>query len=177
MKDRIIRLLESTGRENIGRVISWMEANGFFDAPASVVHHNNFRGGLAKHSLEVYEQAAGLNAKRQQDGLMPFPESSVIICSLLHDICKCGQYYIDGNGRPECDRSMKDRGHGIRSMYILKRTCALPLNYEEEMAIWWHMGQYEKARGYEREFAESMRNEFCELIRQADGIAATTLGL
>lgn len=75
IKNEIILLLESTGRENIDKVIQHMEANGFFEAPASVVHHNNFIGGLAKHSLEVYQEAVKLN---KDIGL---PETGIILCS------------------------------------------------------------------------------------------------
>lgn len=173
MRDRIIKLLESTGRENIDRVISWMDSNGFFDAPASVIHHNNFKGGLAKHSYDVYEQAVKLNETRMADGRTPLPLASIIICSLLHDVCKCGQYFIDDKGKASCNSAMREKGHGIRSMYILKRTCGLPLNYDEEMAIWWHTDQYEQRRGHEKQYKESIGNELCELIRKADGIAAS----
>ena len=36
IKEIITGLLLSTGRENIGNVLEYMEANGFFTAPASV---------------------------------------------------------------------------------------------------------------------------------------------
>ena len=57
-QDEIIKLLKSTGRENIDNVISWMKENHFFEAPASVMYHNNCAGGLAKHSLDVYRKAS-----------------------------------------------------------------------------------------------------------------------
>ena len=57
VKDTIISLLKATGRENVERMISWMESNSFFEASASVSKHNAFRGGLARHSLEVYHEA------------------------------------------------------------------------------------------------------------------------
>lgn len=165
-KTDIINLLRSTGRENIERVISWMESRGFFDSPASVTKHNNFRGGLAKHSLEVYYEAMKLN--EEQD----LPRSSVILCSILHDICKADQYEIVKD-QPVRIQDKYDLGHGKRSMYILKRGCQLPLNYDEEMAIWWHMGEHEQSKDdNKKEYKESQSIGLCKLIQQADGIAA-----
>ena len=135
-KKEIIALLKSTGRENIDKVIEYMEEKGFFESPASEVHHNNFKGGLAKHSLEVYCEAVKLN---EEKGM---PTNSIIICSLLHDICKADQYGINNN-KPVKDNKKCNKGHGRRSMFILKRTCQLPLNFDEEMTIWWHMGSHE----------------------------------
>ena len=83
IKEKITELLLSTGRENIGNVLEYMESNGFFTAPASVSNHNNNEGGLAKHSLDVPH---------------PLPTTFVTICSLLHDICKSDQYYMNDKG-------------------------------------------------------------------------------
>lgn len=166
-KDKIISLLRSTGRENIENVIRWLEGNAFFTAPASVNYHNNFEGGLAKHSLEVYEEAMRLNQTAK------LPETSVILCSLLHDVCKSDQY-VSVNGQPHRIQINIDKGHGKRSMYILKRGCSLPLNYDEEMAIWWHMGEHEPSMdNNRREYEESQNIALCKLIREADHLAAT----
>ena len=167
IKEKIESLLRSTGRENIESVISWLDSHNFYSAPASVVHHNNFKGGLAKHSLEVYEEAIKLNETQN------LPTNSIIICSLLHDVCKHDNYFLDSNGKPVSDTSKKKKGHGWRSMYIVKRGCKLPLNYDEEMAIWWHMGEHEVSKdGYKKEYEESEKNALCKLIQQADGIAS-----
>ena len=65
------------------------------------------------------------------------------------------------------------KGHRRRSMFILKRGCQLPLNYDEEMAIWWHMGEHEESKKrYPREYMESIKIALCSLIQKADGIAA-----
>ena len=165
-KKEIIALLKSTGRENIDKVIEYMEEKGFFESPASELHHNNFKGGLAKHSLEVYCEAVKLN---EEKGM---PTNSIIICSLLHDICKADQYGINNN-KPVKDNKKCNKGHGRRSMFILKRTCQLPLNYDEEMAIWWHMGSHEPhLKKFKDEYESSCSIELCNLIRKADGIAA-----
>lgn len=168
IKDKIESLLRSTGRENIEKVINWLDSHNFYTVPASVIHHNNFEGGLAKHSLEVCEEAIKLNETEN------LPMSSVIICSLLHDVCKHDNYFINSNGEPAVDiDNKKKHGHGRRSMFIVKRGCLLPLNYDEEMAIWWHMGEYEVSKDrFPDEYKESMDIPLCKLIQKADSIAS-----
>ena len=168
IKGQIIKLLKETGRENIEKVIGWMESNGFFSAPASVSHHNNLAGGLAKHSLEVCTVALKLNVGYN------LPHSSVVLCSLLHDICKSDQYRMNA-GKPVRDNELIKKGHGRRSMFIIKRACSLPLNYDEEMAIWWHMGEHEPSKSnFERMYEDSLTIPLCNLIREADKIAASS---
>lgn len=60
-------------------------------------------------------------------------------------------------------------------LFIVKRGCQLPLNYDEEMAIWWHMCEYEVSKDrFNDEYEESKNIALCRLIQQADGIAART---
>ena len=166
IKDTIISLLKSTGRENINKVIDFLENNSFFDAPASVQHHNNFAGGLAKHSLEVYREAMKLNEK------MNLPVTSVTLCSLLHDVCKHDQYVMS-DGHPTSIPDCLKKGHGRRSMFIVTRGCELPLNYNEAMAIWWHMGEHEISKDrFQKECEDACKIPLCKLIQQADSIAA-----
>lgn len=164
-KEQIISLLRSTNREYIDKVIGHLEKEGFFIAPASAVHHNNFEGGLAKHSLEVYHEAIKLNKEAN------LPVNSIILCSLLHDVCKMDQYTIS-SGQPERVEENIEKGHGRRSMFILKLKYQLPLNYDEEMAIWWHMGEHEKSKEWcPKEYEASKNIPLCTLIQKADGIA------
>ena len=51
----IIELLLSTKRENMNNMVSYLAHDGFFEAPASTKYHGAYPGGLAKHSLAVYE--------------------------------------------------------------------------------------------------------------------------
>jgi len=55
IKLKIIELLGSTERKGIDRVIKFLESSDFFEAPASTRYHGNYKGGLAEHSLNVYE--------------------------------------------------------------------------------------------------------------------------
>ena len=44
-----------------------MDENGFYSAAASCKFHNNFYGGLAKHSLEVFWEADKLWLKLENN--------------------------------------------------------------------------------------------------------------
>lgn len=166
-REKIKGLLLSTQRDGIKGITQWLRDNNFFYAPASVHHHNAFRGGLAKHSLDVYNIAMELNKTAQ------LPEDSVTICALLHDICKYDQYFIDKFGKLRSNRNAIAKGHGLRSVRIITRDFRFTLSHDEQMAIWWHMGQYEKSKEkYPKEYEEAKNNPLVQLINRADGIAA-----
>lgn len=167
-KNKIIGLLKQTGRENMDKVVEWMEQNRFFESPASISHHNRFYGGLATHSFEVYEEAVKLNAERKA----PLPEDSVVLCALLHDLCKSDLYYYDKEARSTKKKpEVAAQGHGIRSVRILK-SCGLPLSREEELAIWWHMGEHEEPFDQPEVYESTKSIPLCNLIRKADHVAA-----
>ena len=81
---RIEELLLKTKREGTDKLIEALRRSDFYQAPASTVFHDNVEGGLALHSLKLLEI---FKEKVIQFGLA-LPEDSIIICSLLHDLCK-----------------------------------------------------------------------------------------
>lgn len=123
----------------------------FFTAPASTRYHNNCRGGLVNHSLNVYDCLVDFLSRpsvREKYGIAPSDET-VAIVALLHDICKVNFYH-------ETTRNVKDEhgvwqkvpyfeiddklpyGHGEKSVYII--TGFMRLSREEAFAIRYHMG-------------------------------------
>ena len=67
----------------------------FFEAPASAGHHLNVKGGLVLHSLNTCKAALAVWEGMQK--VEPtlhnqVPRESVIIASLLHDVCKQDMY-------------------------------------------------------------------------------------
>ena len=68
----------------------------FYTAPASTQFHLSCEGGLQQHSLNVYDC---LIAKKQspiwKKTFEKIPEESLIIMSLLHDLCKVN-FYVKG---------------------------------------------------------------------------------
>ena len=90
-KEEFLELLRSTKRDGVEDVISDLENLGFFEAPASAGHHLNVEGGLVKHSINTCR--AALAIWEAMKPLEPALETevkrdSIIIASLLHDVCK-----------------------------------------------------------------------------------------
>ena len=54
-QDEIINLLTTIKKEGIENLIKFLKGSTFFTDPASVLSHENYEGGLAKHSFIVYE--------------------------------------------------------------------------------------------------------------------------
>ncbi len=148
-KTTICDLLRDTKRTGIHQLIEYMEQNGFFGAPASGSYHAAKNGGLAEHSLNVLGQARILNDAWGR----PCHEDSVVICALLHDLGKCGQFgkpeYLENilkNGkRSESKPYEKNKGllpvdHEVRSIVIASQF--IQLTEEEQFAILMHNGLY-----------------------------------
>ena len=128
-KERILKLLYDTNREGMNYLVEYMDETRFFTTKCSRKHHLAVRGGLATHSLHVYDNFSHKNDKWN----LNIPKDSVVIMSILHDICK-----LEDNE----DKSK----HGSRSIEILGRFIELTL--EEKMVIKYHMGLF-SVFGYE----------------------------
>jgi len=144
-RETIGELLISTGRENISKLLGYLECDGFFTQPASTRFHKSYEGGLAEHSLGVYELLTMYAAKFELVPsfgaiTLPFNEGNLIIAALLHDICKMGAYIkSDGNAPYKWNRATP-KGHALLSLvYIAKYIELKPI---EEMMIRFHMGTY-----------------------------------
>ncbi|MBF1081075.1 MAG: HD domain-containing protein [Prevotellaceae bacterium] len=186
-------LLRSTGREGIEYVIEDLEKDGFFEAPASSGHHLNIQGGLCQHSLNVCKAGLmiweGLKTL-DPSGVNNVKRESVIIATLLHDVCKTDIYkrtvkkrknklgqWEDSEGYRV---SYKDfpMGHGEKSVIML--LCSgLELHDDEMLAIRWHMGawginmnSYEDLRNYD---TARQKYPLCSIIQSADSLAAAIM--
>jgi hypothetical protein len=152
-KTEIIGLLKSVDRENIPSLIEWIEKSDFFTAPASTRFHGSYSGGLAEHSLNVYDCLVDL-LKTATFLKIRFDRESIIICGLLHDLCKTNFY-------KESKRSKKDEsgkwvevpyyevddkepyGHGEKSVMLIEKF--IKLTNEECYSIRWHMGGFDES--------------------------------
>ena len=163
-KESIIRLLKSSGREGMDRVIGYLEKNNFFEIPSSLHRHHNWEGGLAQHCLGVYDRLSKTGSE--------IPEDSRIITSFLHDICKARKIYKDKKGKwkERKDGELHIPGHGYRSMKILENL-GLRLSPEEKRAIRWHMGGWkigEKSKEEIRDFFATKKSDLWRLLHNAD---------
>lgn len=163
-RDKIISLLQSTGREGIEDVIEYLDKYNFFTIPSSIHRHHNWEGGLAQHCLGVYDRLSKTGES--------LPQDSVILTSLLHDICKTGKYYQDEKGEwkeiPESELDIP--GHGDRSVKILENL-GLRLDPEEKKTIRWHMGGWkiaERPKEEIRDFFSTKKSDLWRLLHNAD---------
>ncbi len=151
IKEEIIKLLRTVKRDGIEDIIKYLENSDFFTAPASTRFHNSFQGGLAQHSLNVYKNLSEITKGKG------FDEESLIVCALLHDICKTYFYIVEmrnkkddnGNWIKEPYYTVKDEmplGHGEKSCFLIQKF--IDLKNEELYAIRWHMGLSEPKESY-----------------------------
>ncbi len=191
-KEEFIQLLRSTGRDGVDDLIDYLDdgRNHFFTAPASVNHHLSSDGGLLQHSLNVCHAALKLRelAIAERPELEPYlNRSSVIIASLLHDICKADIYVPtrrkkrDANGlfvdvdTYNVDYSNFPMGHGEKSA-IMALWGGLDITQEELLAIRWHMTAWDLPfqsveAGKSLNTARD-QHPLCSLVQLADGVAA-----
>lgn len=153
VKERIIRLLLNAERQNMPELIEWLEQQGFFESPASTRFHGAYRGGLAQHSLRVFEIMARFHSEyRWLDsaiavGQKPYETTAdnLIIAPLLHDVCKVGAYL--GDEAPYQWNKATPRGHAELSIQRITKFIALdPI---ERLMIKFHMGPYGAYEFYE----------------------------
>lgn len=117
-------------------LMTWLQSNGFFEAPASAHHHGAYPGGLCEHSLNVAINALLLRQIPTFDGVSA---QEAVTAALLHDVCKVGIYRRDQAGiyKHEDDRVL---GHGAASVILIRQY--MQLTDAEQVAILWHMGLY-----------------------------------
>lgn len=163
MKDRVLNLLKSTKRAGMDKLIEYMEDNGFFTAPCSGGNHLAKKGGLLEHSLNVFNAMDSLAAKWCSNTYRDM-EDSIIICSILHDLGKIGDYgkanYVPNmikDGKPtkaepeqkykqsekkpyETNKELLYEPHEVRSVKIAAKF--IELTEDEEYAILMHNGMY-----------------------------------
>ena len=155
MKEEFLALLRKVKREGIEDLINFLEKSDFFIAPASTRFHGNFEGGLAAHSMQVYE----ILKHKVENCVMDIniSEESIILIGLLHDICKTNFYKVDyrnaKNERGEWEKvpyyAVDDTipyGHGEKSVMMI--TEYMKLTVEEKYCIRWHMGFTEPKEAY-----------------------------
>lgn len=192
MKEKFAELLRSTGREGVDIVLRNLERLGFFEAPASTVFHLNVAGGLLEHSMNVCEMALMLRKQLiAKDASLEarLPLDSVILVSLLHDVCKSEVYKkgtrnkkIDGVWHEvdvyEVDYTACPLGHGEKSVIRLMQW-GLKLTMDEILAIRWHMGAWDLAfQSAEMKgniSAAKDKAPLCTLLQCADGLASGIL--
>lgn len=149
-KERFKALCLSTNREGILELLNWLEDSDFYSAPASTRFHGAYQGGLLQHSLNVYEELNRLLSIYNFN----IAKDSIVITSLLHDLCKVNLYSTEKRNRKNSDGKWESYdcytydekfcfgGHGSKSVFLLQNF--IKLLPEEAVAINCHMGAWEE---------------------------------
>jgi len=154
--DTFVMLLKSTGRKGIENVIEWLEQGDFFTTPASTRFHGSYEGGLLQHSLNVHTALGNIIWGIAGTGLPMLSDETIVITSLLHDICKANTYKNVKRWRKDKQNQweqydtyefneVEPLGHGEKSVLILQRL-GLELTEQELYMIRWHMGGFDESR-------------------------------
>ena len=132
-KDLALSFLQSVQRDGIDGLIKYLCDSGYFIAPASTIYHDAFTGGLCLHSLNLVYSFEEANSKLNK----PLPKDSVIVCGLLHDLCKVNAYVKTSRGYSFVKGS---KGHATLS--ILRINEHIQLTQQEDDIIRYHMGLF-----------------------------------
>lgn len=186
----LLQSVERLSQEDVDYLMEDLDNWGFFKMPASCRKHSCYEGGLVKHSLHVCQMAKMLRKQilLVRPDLEPLiPLDSVVIASLLHDVCKAGIYrkvsrkqkneigLWETSSAYNIDYSYLPVGHGEKSVIMLLRS-GLDLTDDEILAIRWHMGgwdlpyQSQEMTGSQKRAREL--TPLITLIHTADAMAA-----
>ena len=158
-KGDFLTIYKDIRRPGADKLLAWLKSTDFFTAPAGAKHHGAHAGGLAVHSLNVWNRLREITLRDTIDGkaildLTPETNETVAILALLHDVCKVGVYHTETKRRRNPDtgawedyqaytfRDPLPLGHGEKSLYLITKYMALT---EEALAIRWHMGAFDDA--------------------------------
>ena len=144
---------ENIHREGSDKLLEYLlsSASDFFTAPASTRYHGAYAGGLAEHSVNVYECLKDYMERERVQELygLGASDETIAIVSLLHDLCKMN-FYKPGFRNVKDDNGVWTKvptyeiedtlpyGHGEKSVYIISGF--MRLTREEAFAIRYHMG-------------------------------------
>ena len=150
-KERFLEIYnEKITREGADKLLDFLlNGSDFFTAPASTRYHGAYEGGLVEHSLNVYDCLKDMMERLKERYGIEYPEESIAIAGLLHDICKVNFYKTSyRNVKDETGRwqsvpyyTIEDTlpyGHGEKSAYIV--SAYIRLTRDEAFAIRYHMG-------------------------------------
>ena len=183
-------LLSSTGRDGVDKVIDFVKRTDFYYAPASSKYHSNYQGGLLDHSLIVYSLANKYRAVivgEKPDLAGKIKDESIIISSLLHDICKACFYVQTEKWKKDSSSNwiqypgyeVNDTfpiGHGEKSVIMLQNI-GLTLYPDEMLAIRYHMGMYDDANCSlkQAQFNAVQMTPLVPIIQMADFTASSMM--
>lgn len=182
-------LLSKIDREGMDKLLVYIRKSDFYTAPASTRYHSCHEGGLLEHSLNVMETLLNKRSNPIWSKILDnVGEESLILCSLLHDICKTNYYIVEPrNKKVYSDEGKKidskgkydwvvvngytvdDKapyGHGEKSVMMIESF--IKLAPVERYAIRWHMGWTEPKENWNYLSAAIKKYPFILALHEAD---------
>jgi len=173
-------------RPGLEDLLNWLATTDFYDAPCSGRYHGSYKGALAEHSLNVYQQFWNIAPRFDYYPSNPtLLEESAIVC-LFHDLCKVNFYepYLRNVKNPETGiweqvEEYRAKGsttlasHGACSCYRVMQF--LKLTETEFAAILHHMGAWDKSQ-YSNPGEVYANNKLAWLLHVADEAATYIVG-
>ncbi len=172
-------------RDGAQELLEWIEKSDFFEAPASSKFHLDVPGGLCEHSLNVCKNLKRLvDMEKQLHPELNIGMDKIVICGLLHDLCKANFYGVDyrnvknEEGKWEkvpyyVTNEQDPWGHGEKSVMLILRH--MQLDDDEICAINWHMGGFdERVKGGATKSISAAYEKYplAVLLQAADFIAS-----
>lgn len=159
-EEKIVTLLKSTNRKGMIYLIGYLMESGFFESPASTKFRGCYPGGLADHSLRVYDLLGSYSylklniANAPGQKLIEVHPVNITIAALLHDVCKIGAYI--GDEKPYKWNKSQPKGHALLSIERIKKY--IELTDIEKLMIKYHMGVYGLKEFHEKDSWEYKTN-------------------
>ena len=154
--------------------IEYLDKYKYFECPAAILYHSNYKGGLFAHSKAVAESLVYLTDKLN---LSWERDESPYVIGYLHDLCKCDDY-IFGEVDDKFIISKNERrkpGHGHKSLDMIMGHYFL--TPEEKICIRYHMGAFTDKSEWNDFNAEVKDNINVLWTHTADMIASQVKGV
>ena len=152
MRKQILEQLQKINRPGMDKLIVYLQTDGFFEAPASSKYHLSCKGGLAKHSWNVFY----LLTQKNKLFNLGLSEETMIICGLLHDLCKIDAYKEIGPNEYKYTNNFPI-GHGEKSVILLQKY--ITLTEQEALMIRWHMSIYDLSDYHKRTYSSLIKSK------------------
>lgn len=201
---RFEEIFSEIKREGSDKLLEFIRNSDFYKAPASTRFHLNEEGGLLQHSLNVYDCLVAIS---EMPLWKPYvgnvSKETLVIVSLLHDLCKTYFYVADFKNQKTYDKEKVEfasprevkhdakgdyiwemapcytidnkypLGHGSKSVIFIQMY--MKLTMEEIMAINWHMGAYCDSSQWSELSDAFEKYPLALALHQADAMASALL--
>ena len=108
----------------------------YINAPAASKHHSAYKGGLLKHSTNVYNRLLEWKMKHPTDTTLT--EEDIIIVAFLHDLCKAITYKRNMDGTYKADKDLYIH-HATLSIQLIEAKLNIILTPLQSTMIKLHM--------------------------------------